>query len=281
MIKYILANFNSSSVAQDLLFKRIHDWNIDFTIIAEPNFIAEHWFTDTSKKVAIAADKRVRLFCILEVIGDGFLSMSFHDILFIAAYLSPNLDIEIFCEQIDAIAEILKKYRGKKVILLGDFNANSTIWGSNFNSRRAKYWNNLVNVFDLRLANDKGIHTCFRSRGSSVVDLVWFSPTLTGYIYGCKVLDLEKFYTFSDHCYLRFNLRFDKNELRNSFTFRRLSRTQFNYDRFSGALLAIFINDHDLNTMPVESLARNIRDNIVRACDFAAPRIKATYKTVY
>lgn len=45
--------------------------------------------------------------------------------------------------------------------------------------------------------------------------------------------------------------------------------------------LATFMSEYDLNNLPIESLAKNIIGNIVRACDFAAPRIKVARRRVY
>lgn len=55
----------------------------------------------------------------------------YHCFLLLVCYLSPNLKIEKYLLQLDLIMDVVKKFRSNSVIILGDFNANSTIWGSN------------------------------------------------------------------------------------------------------------------------------------------------------
>lgn len=186
------------------------EWHIDIAIVTEPNFINSEWFADTSNKVAVVMSNSSRSFCRLCEAGNGFLAAAFHDIVFIAAYLSPNLKTLEYKERIEALAKIMSKYKCKDFILLGDFNANLVIWGSNFTNARGKYLFELTSSFGLGLANDKGDYTCLKAQGSSVIDLVWYSSSLAARISNCRVLDGSKCESFSDLCYIRFEILVDK-----------------------------------------------------------------------
>ncbi|KMQ81570.1 reverse transcriptase [Lasius niger] len=69
---------------------------------------------------------------------------------------------------------------GGKIILCGDFNSKSTLWGSPITDARGDEVERWAAANDLRIANVGSVPTCVRPQGSSIIDLTWVSPRAIG-----------------------------------------------------------------------------------------------------
>lgn len=72
--------------------------------------------------------------------GDGYLLLELERFLIVAAYVSPNIGIDDFCEKIDRIVAYADgSNRGKLEIILGDLNSKFPLWGSPQQDNRGAY----------------------------------------------------------------------------------------------------------------------------------------------
>ncbi|KAL6416347.1 hypothetical protein ACFW04_013546 [Cataglyphis niger] len=94
----------------------------------------------------------------------------------------------------------------QKILICGDFNSKSKLWGSPFSDERGTTIDEWAAASDLRLLNTGSDPTCIRAQGCSIIDLTWASPGLVRYISSWQVLDLS---TLSDHVYIV--VKFDNN----------------------------------------------------------------------
>ena len=63
------------------------------------------------------------------------------------------------------------------VLILGDFNDKSTLWGFPRTNPRGEAVAEWATELDLRLLNEGSKNTCVRWQGESIVDLTWASPS--------------------------------------------------------------------------------------------------------
>ena len=93
----------------------------------------------------------------------------------------------------------------QKLLILGDFNAKSSAWGSPNTNARGHALVEWATSLDLRLLNSGDTNTCVRWQGESIVDLSWASPILAQQVSMWEVLEGTE--TLSDHLYIAIHLR--------------------------------------------------------------------------
>lgn len=98
-------------------------------------------------------------------------------------YLPPNEPIEY-----DELAKLIIQLP-KPFIILGDFNAHHSLWGSKVNSTRGKLIENLLSNFDLNIFNDgKGTRLNSSNGNETCIDLTICSASLST-LFSWNVLD--------------------------------------------------------------------------------------------
>lgn len=86
-----------------------------------------------------------------------------------------------------------------KVLICGDFNSKSTLWGSLYTIERGTTIEEWAAENDLRLLNSGTGPTCIRAQDTSIVDLTWGTLNLVRQIKKWSVMDVI---TLSDHAYI-------------------------------------------------------------------------------
>lgn len=117
--RFLQINLNNSRVAQDMFTKNCRSWNINIALVAEPNCVPPHWIADNSSSVAIACNYKNKIKCVKLVQGNGIVVAGYGDVLIIACYLSPNLGLDTFLQQLDTIAELVRNRGEKHVLFIG------------------------------------------------------------------------------------------------------------------------------------------------------------------
>jgi endonuclease/exonuclease/phosphatase family metal-dependent hydrolase len=84
-------------------------------------------------------------------------------------------------------------------LILGDFNAHSTAWGSRKYNGSGSAVQDWAATLDVWLTNRGSSSTCVAWRGESIVDLTWANPAAAGLVSGRSVSAEE---TLSDHLYV-------------------------------------------------------------------------------
>lgn len=142
MVKMMQVNLGRSRNAHDLMFEDATAKNVDIVVVSEPNkkiASGTKWFTDRSSDVAIYLP-RSDVVVNRVTKGDGYLLLELERFLIVAAYVSPNIGIDDFCEKIDRIfAYADGSNHGKPEIILGDLNSKSPLWGSPQPDHRGAY----------------------------------------------------------------------------------------------------------------------------------------------
>lgn len=278
MYRCLQINLNRSYGAQNLLMQLMAERDIGIGIISEPNNCPPSsnplWITDRTGLAAIVWRPSLPFRCIPLRSGPGYVAAQCGDIVIVACYLSPNMPLVEYSLAMQELSEVLLGVRPSPVLLAGDFNARSPLWGCNSTSNNAEYLCELMDTLDMRLVNIGAVPTCVRPQGSSVVDLVWTSAGLREHIKAWRVLTEEE--SLSDHRYLEYEVhpRIDRTaRTPSALKLPRWAMKKFDDDRFLGAIHAMTWNQPEV-AISLEDMVRNIGRIMSDACDFAAPRVR-------
>ncbi|KMQ88002.1 reverse transcriptase [Lasius niger] len=174
--------------------------------IAEPVRIpaSATWFGSDNGMAAIRWNPDVLPWpCVPVKKGLQFAAVRCGDVHVVSCYASPSLSVRGFLDFLEALSTVILDLGGR-VILCGDFNAWSTLWGSSFTNTRGEEMERWAAAHDLRLANVGSVPISVRPQGNSIVDLTWATPSVIVSIVGWTVReDLE---TLSDHVYISFSV---------------------------------------------------------------------------
>ncbi|KAH9368137.1 hypothetical protein HPB48_018830 [Haemaphysalis longicornis] len=119
-------------------------------------------------------------------------------ILITSCYCPPNGDINT---DLSKIEEIIQRHRSVEVLIGGDFNARSQIWGSQTTDERGERVLELIVTNALTLQNKKDSPPTFRtSRARGWIDLSIVNAVLARDIKEWKVLET---FNNSDHRYIK------------------------------------------------------------------------------
>ena len=149
-IKILQINLNKCRLAQDLLEGTVERVPPDVIMIAEQNKSKSknYWFKDCEGDAAIwITSKGIARGKDINIVkqGIGMVAISYNNYLKISSNISPNIDDNTVDGRLDEIADIIKAKKWAGVILAGDFNSKSPLWGG-------RMWNpNLL---------DRTINTC-------------------------------------------------------------------------------------------------------------------------
>lgn len=278
MFKCLQINLNRSYGAQNLLMQMMAEHGADIGIVSEPNNCPSAnplWLVDVTGLAAIVWKTTLSFRCVPISRGRGYVVARCGDVVIASCYLSPNIPLEEYSLAMEELSVALRRVRPSPVLLAGDFNARSPLWGCNSTTSNAEYLWELMAALDMRLINNCDVPTCVRPQGSSVVDLVWTTAGLRDRIRAWRVLDeLE---SLSDHRYLEYEIHpTTKGPVQPSSSISKLPRwamKKFCDDKFEGAMHAICWNLPTL-TMPVEDMACTIEKIMTDICDFSAPRVR-------
>lgn len=274
-IKFLQCNVNRSQQAQDLLLGYARETGVDLCIIAEPARRPDSidWIASRNGLAAI--------FCLnLDLFapagrfrsGEHFVAANLRGLLIVSCYISPNTNRNSYIDFLDDLESAMIGTNGS-IILAGDFNAHSVLWGSRLNSGKGNLLREWSAGRDLRLANRGNVPTCVRPQGSSCVDLTWASADLIGQIIGWKVLAGVE--TLSDHELIRFQVGVGgapaavrPQPSRVSWNLKRMDVTSFHSHLDWSCGFGPLEADLETANGPAEWLDTVMRE----ACDFSAPR---------
>lgn len=246
--------------------------DVGLSISEPPGNVAESdcWF--------ISKDNLVAVLWNVECSGDkmckktrsrkGFVVVKFGEINVISCYISPNISTVIFENILDDLSNSLKTLTGP-VLIGGDFNSKSRLWGSSRTERRGTLLESFSASFDLRLLNQYGVPTCVRPQGVSVVDLTWVTPSFLGLTQNWIVRDdLE---SLSDHLYIDFRITFKSDN--NS----RINRKRWNIHKMDKELfvntLFLATNVSEVNMQTSECYVKWLAEIMKDSCNVSTPKI--------
>lgn len=275
-IKIIQINLNNSWSALDLLKQFMIEKDVGLSLISEPPsglkesnicFLSK----DNSAAVLWRPERAREWNCRVVCRGKGFIMICLDDVHIISCYESPNVRNNIYLRFLDTLDRACNAVIGP-VMVCGDFNAHSTLWGSPTTDRRGEFVERWSAAKDLRLLNVGEVYTCVRPQGCSVIDLTWASPCLLERVKNWSVLENTE--TLSDHQYLEFSLKSSKHrsvqskvKLQKRWNFNKLDCELF--CEILEFLASMEIPDN-IGQEP-EKYTRWLMDLMKSACNAAAP----------
>lgn len=211
MIRVLQINSNRARGAFDLMTHTADRLNIDIIAATEPNTkkLGKEWLVDEDKAAAIKLTKEG--IPLNKGTGKGFAWIEHKNIVIYSCYTSPNSSILEYQNFLDALDKSIREHRvGQGIVITGDFNSASTIWGSTRTNTRGKQLEEWVSKANLTILNT-GNRPTFERRGQIAhIDLTITNDVMIGKTKNWMVLsDLE---TLSDHKYIVFEvITNDKN----------------------------------------------------------------------
>lgn len=205
--RLLQANINHCARAQDLLLQSMAQWSIDVAVVAEPYFVPprDDWVCDTNRSVALIMRSAADTLPFEAVTrGRGYVAAIWGNVMVVGVYFAPSLSLADMEDIILELGTVVSRSRPRPVIVLGDFNAKSTAWGSPATDARGELVEEWAVEQGLLLLNRGSVQTCVRQGGGSIVDLSFASPALARTVQDWHVL--EEVETLSDHRYIRFSV---------------------------------------------------------------------------
>lgn len=176
---------------------------------------------------------------------------------------SPNTTHQ---EYIDFLArlEISLRTSNTEILLTGDFNSQHKDWGSRENNKRREALSNLIHALGLVVYNIGNSPTFHRGVAMSIIDLTITTPRLANKIQKWTMLDTI---SLSDHFYIYFAIN---SETTTQHTTRNSNLRKVNCQTLENALKRISI-DTDTATLPADTFAGKLTENIKSACEEITP----------
>jgi acylphosphatase len=152
------------------------------------------WYVDTYRDAAIKVLNRKQK---VENSGrgKGYVWVEIDGVRIVSGYASPNIGIEEFKKYLGRLENCIRHAR-LDVLVAGDLNAKSPIWGSGVEDNRGAALADLLSANNMFAQNLGEKATFVGARGQSVIDITCATSGLAPRIQNWKVEDTE---TLSDH----------------------------------------------------------------------------------
>ncbi|XP_076482497.1 uncharacterized protein LOC143304049 [Bombus vancouverensis nearcticus] len=137
--------------------------------------------------------------CSVIVRGRGFVAVKWGNLAVVTVYVSPNISRTGYASFLDGLAACARRLGVCPSLVLGDFNAHSTAWGSRRTNGRRRVVQDWAAALDLRLMNQGSSRTCVAWRVESIVDFTLANHAVSRRVSGWEVSPEE---TLSDHLYI-------------------------------------------------------------------------------
>lgn len=275
--KLVQTNLNHARHAQELLLQLMDERDTDIAIIAEPYRVPTGnplWVGAPDGSVAAVWRRSKNPFpCSLEDRGNNFVLVKWGEIWIMGVYLPPRLRISEVEECLDRFERSLRTLSRSPVLIMGDFNGHSTLWGSRRNCPRGRLIADWANSLGLTCVNRGNASTCIRPQGESVVDITWATPAAERLIRSWRVLGGTE--NLSDHAHIEMELHIPAREAQGRNAQIRWSVSKLDRDKLEAALM---VSSWPVATT-VEGEERSFEDelngimgDIIDACNVAMPR---------
>lgn len=180
MIRILQTNLGRGRIAHDIAYAVAFDSSIDIIIIGEPNIkIAKEnqYILDNKTNVAIYVKNKDIGIC-SHSLGEGFVCLKWEHWRLIGCYVSPNISLAEYDKHLDSLAEEIKS-EDTEVVIAGDFNAKSPVWGSAVTDTRGEHLTEWAAELGLNVINKGDTPTFQRGASRSFIDITWASENIT------------------------------------------------------------------------------------------------------
>ncbi|XP_045482738.1 uncharacterized protein LOC123686556 [Harmonia axyridis] len=174
--------------------------NVDLMVVSEPNkkiCSSGEWITDEEKDIAVKIiNKQVKVHKVNK--RKNYVHLMLDGVQVYAIYVSPNIPIQIFKNRIDEVMEDVAIQSGG-IIVMGDFNAKSPIWGTPKADIRGEYVEEWLAQTSFTAINN-GEPTFIRGTTRSHIDVTLSPINFQGKIKNWEV-KYENPFTYHGHIY--------------------------------------------------------------------------------
>ncbi|XP_071579805.1 uncharacterized protein [Temnothorax nylanderi] len=143
--------------------------------------------------------------------GDGFVAAKWGLISVVGVYAPPSWDLAEFERTLYDLEACVRRCLPGRVMVAGDFNAKSLLWGSLRTDQRGRALEEWAAGLGLELINTGRASTCVRRQGTSIIDLTWANSPAAHEISGWRVVADQE--TLSNHMYIEMVVRATPPEL--------------------------------------------------------------------
>ncbi|KAI5735555.1 hypothetical protein M8J77_020038 [Diaphorina citri] len=175
--------------------------DIDLCLVSEPNDNrSKEWGGHKDAKIWIVEGS---MYTQDSGSGNGLSWIETGNIRIISCYMSPNQEENELEDILESLSECIRQGSGKEILIGGDFNAKSPLWGSLRTDARGRIVAEWIASENLTILNWGGIPTFRRRDQESHLDITVCSSSLGNRI-KWKILDNEE--TGSDHQYIEIEI---------------------------------------------------------------------------
>ncbi|XP_025161078.1 uncharacterized protein LOC112589999 [Harpegnathos saltator] len=253
-------------------------------IAAEPHHVPRNhrWFGDELGSVAIVwkASNSSPPAKYLDR-GRGFVVARWGVVTVVGVYLPPekSLGLADYKSRLQEMGDVIKRHLPGPVIVAGDFNAKSELWGSRRDDRRGEVTADWAVGLGLHIMNDGIKSTFVGSRGESIIDLSWATPSALRRVRTWRVA--EELESLSDHLLIEMELSVTPDGLRPRNTDGprpgRWALAQLNREDLEISLMGStwpqWKDGQDLDSEVME-----VMQVLALACDASMPRVRVCPK---
>ncbi|CAH2107634.1 unnamed protein product [Euphydryas editha] len=263
----------------DLFLQSVAEWSVGVAVAAEPYSIPDrpNWVGSRDGSVAVVGSTVPHSPPLLvKDKGTGYVAAEWGGVTLYGVYFSPNRSLAAYEVFLHNLETSIRRAPGP-VLVLGDFNAKSTAWGSPRTDARGAAVEEWAAAADLVLLNRGSAQTCVRRWGGSIVDLSFASPGVAARVRSWCVL--EEVETLSDHRYIRIEV---SRSLRGPSrghaadrapVFPRWAVGKLDRDLLvEAAIVQSWLSPPLTEDVGVE--AGRIRGTLAQICDAAMPRVR-------
>ena len=205
-LKFAQLNVNRSKCAHDLLWTDSAD--CDLILITEPNraLVREKkLISDTNNDVAVIIRNQSDITAVIEVkASDGYVCVEFGAYAVIVCYVSPNVPIEKLEHVLESMQRDLN--RVKPLVIAGDLNSKSPIWGSPIEDARGRLVADWLAQNGLLVANHGTEPTFVRRQCRSYLDVTLGNAKAIQKLSNWRVIAEKE--NLSDHQTIMFEMKF-------------------------------------------------------------------------
>jgi len=271
MIRVLQINVGVCRAAQDLALATASNMGTDVIVMSEPHrcgLEVDGWYSDTGGKAAIVlSNPRLQVQAIGPKDSAGFRWVKVEDLTVYTCYWSPNTVFTLFVDFLDRLEGSIRQQTGT-VIVAGDFNAKSPVWGDHNEDPKGRALVDMTASLGFIACNigDKPTFSRVYAGGisRSHIDITFVNDSSSSQVQDWKVLDL---YSASLHRYIAFNIT-GKPSLD-----RRPPEERWSWRKYDDSKLREFINSTTIDTSEDALSATETLDMYLKqACDSCMPK---------
>lgn len=272
-MRLLQLNLNHCEVAQDLLEQTVRESSIDVAIISEQykdRDATQQWFTDCSSRAAIWISANTHVQERPHDLRELYTWVKVRGIYIFSVYAPPSLTEAQFAMLLTRVVDEAANKR--PLIIAGDFNAWSIIWGSISTNNRGKILLESLTRLEVCLMNKGSEPTFVRGEQTSIIDLTFASDDLSTYLQNWKVSDQ---YTHSDHRAIFYEIVDSKKTASGPKTYNMRKWNAKSLDREA---FEVMMEGEGLNAGTPNSMADSLMVLVTEACNASMTRSQQTKK---